>query len=115
MFDDGERVVKNPLSENNKFATFCYFKLTKSNDRVLLPKHDTMGLKITYSESLRHDLKDVVIYAHRFSFAENERFSSFTCLSSEKSEPLRIEDINYETGDSFKVKFAPVVKAQLFE
>ena len=114
-FQNGVRVVE-PSANEGGFFTTCYLKIVKTNDRVLIQQHDTKGLKITFSESTEQTLENgIILYGHRFTFAENSLVELAQCYTSEKVEPLTINDVLKETGNAFWIKIAPVVKAKLYD
>lgn len=114
-FDDGEIKHTSPLKESGE-VSFCYIKVPLNNSRIMLPKHGYKGLKVSFSEPKKEILSDgAIVYAHRFWFGENNLFDSLTCTTTIADKPLSIADLNKETGDRFKIRFAPVVKAILYE
>lgn len=114
FFDDGEIKYESPIKQSGK-VSFCYIKVPLNNSRIMFPKDDYRGLKISFSEPQKEILSDdTIVYSHRFWFGENDLFDSFTCRTTISDKPLSIDDINKETGDRFKIRFAPVVKAKLF-
>jgi hypothetical protein len=115
IFQKGKVVLKPKASEDG-FFTNCYLKIKENNDRVLLPRHESKGLKITFSESLSTEIEGgLKVYSHRFTLGMNDNFDYFQCITTEKLEPLTLSDVLAETGNALWIKFAPVVRAKLYD
>jgi hypothetical protein len=113
IYDDGKLKSSSPLKFSDD-TTYCYLAVEKSGSTRRFKK-ETEGLtitgnnsyKMTYRSNLEPD-KQIEMYETTFT-VDNPHIKGIKCLSTEKDMPLKLSDLNFETGNIFRIEFPPVV------
>lgn len=112
IFKSGQQVSFSPLQEQPK-TTFCYIKVKESGQIRRFRSSPDNSLTIESNNSTKQVFEDneknrLELYQTTFT-VDNPHFEGIRCITTEKTLPLTIGDLNREMGNLFRFDFPEIV------
>ncbi len=112
IYKSGSKISASPLNENEK-TTFCYIKVKESGQirRFRASTENYMTIESNYSTKQTYkDNENNTLELYQTTFnVDNPHIDGIRCLTTEKTLPLTIGDLNREFGSLFKFEFPEVI------